>query len=134
MTDGEFLTQTVIERMDLIFRRSNKEPSEEEKAERQERESQFRRILDSLPEDDRELLKEMQTEAFRRAAPAFCRRTAAGYGKRIKTKLRKNRTAIAVRFYYVGAVRGIRTLATFNSTTPLAGAPLEPLGYHRMSI
>ena len=68
MTDGEFLTQTIIERMDLIFRRSNKEPSEEEKAERQEREAQFRRILDSLPEDDRELLKEMQTEAFRRAA------------------------------------------------------------------
>ena len=68
MTDGEFLTQTIIERMDLIFRRSNKEPSEEEKAERQEREAQFRRILDSLPEDDRELLKGMQTEAFRRAA------------------------------------------------------------------
>ena len=31
MTDGEFLTQTIIERMDLIFRRSNKEPSEEER-------------------------------------------------------------------------------------------------------
>jgi len=31
MTDGEFLTQTIIERMDLIFRRSNKESSEEEK-------------------------------------------------------------------------------------------------------
>ena len=68
MTDGEFLTQTIIERMDLIFRRNNKEPSEEEKAERQERDAQFRRILDSLPEDDRELLKGMQTEAFRRAA------------------------------------------------------------------
>ena len=68
MTDGEFLTQTIIERMDLIFRRNNKEPTEEEKAERQERDAQFRRILDSLPEDDRELLKEMQTEAFRRAA------------------------------------------------------------------
>ena len=57
MTDGEFLTQTIIERMDLIFRRNNKEPTEEEKAERQERDAQFRRILDSLPED-----------AFRRAA------------------------------------------------------------------
>ena len=33
MTDGEFLTQTIIERMDLIFRRNNKEPTEEEKAE-----------------------------------------------------------------------------------------------------
>ena len=68
MTDGEFLTQTIIERMDLIFRRNNKEPTEEEKAERQERDAQFRRILDSLPEDDRELLKGMQTEAFRRVA------------------------------------------------------------------
>ena len=64
MTDGEFLTQTIIERMDLIFRRNNKEPTEEEKAERQERDAQFRRILDSLPEDDREVLKEMQTEAI----------------------------------------------------------------------
>ena len=34
---------------------------------------------------------------------------------------------------HFGAVRGIRTLATCNSTTPLAGAPLEPLGYHRVS-
>ena len=34
MTDGEFLTQTIIERMDLIFRRNNKEPAEEEKAAR----------------------------------------------------------------------------------------------------
>ena len=42
--------------------------SAKEKAERQERDAQFRRILDSLPEDDREVLKEMQTEAFRRAA------------------------------------------------------------------
>lgn len=69
MTDGEFLTQTIIERMDLIFRRNNKEPTGEEKARRQEQNAQFRRILDSLPEDDRELLKGMQTEAFRRVSP-----------------------------------------------------------------
>nr|DAX48490.1 MAG TPA: hypothetical protein [Caudoviricetes sp.] len=30
-------------------------------------------------------------------------------------------------------MRGIRTLARCNTSTPLAGAPLEPLGYHRMS-
>lgn len=68
MTDGEFLTQTIIERMDLIFRRNNKEPTGEETAERQERDAQFRRILDSLPEEERELLKGMQSEAFRLSA------------------------------------------------------------------
>ena len=68
MTDEEFITQAIIDRMDMVFRRAIPEPTEEEKAARQERDAQFRRILDSLPEDDRELLKGMQTEAFRRAA------------------------------------------------------------------
>ncbi len=68
MTDEEFITQTVIERMDLVFRRCNREPTPEEKTARQEKEEQFQRILDSLPEDDRALLKEMQAEEFRLSA------------------------------------------------------------------
>ena len=32
-------------------------------------------------------------------------------------------------FAFFGAEGEIRTRATFNSTTPLAGEPLEPLGY-----
>ncbi len=68
MTDMEFLTQTIIERMDLVFRRHIGEQPPEEKAARLETEKQFRRILDSLPEEDRELLKGMQSEAFRLSA------------------------------------------------------------------
>lgn len=68
MTDGEFLTQTIVERMDLVFRRHIADQPPEEKAARQETEKQFRRILDSLPEEDRELLKGMQSEAFRLSA------------------------------------------------------------------
>ena len=66
MTDGEFLTQAIIERMDFVFQRNEALP--EEKAARLETEKQFRRILDSLPEEDRELLKGMQSEAFRLSA------------------------------------------------------------------
>jgi len=68
MTDREFLTQAIIERMDFVFQRNLKEALPEEKATRQETEKQFRRILDSLPEEDRELLKGMQSEAFRLSA------------------------------------------------------------------
>ena len=68
MTDGEFLTQAIIERMDFVFQRNHNEALPEEKAARLETEKQFRRILDSLPEEDRELLKGMQSEAFRLSA------------------------------------------------------------------
>ncbi len=68
MTDEEFITQTIVERMDLVFQRGNREPAPEEKAAQQEKEDRLQRILDSLPEDDRALLKEMQAEAFRLSA------------------------------------------------------------------
>ena len=68
MTDREFLTQAIIERMDFVFQRDRKESLQEEKAARLETEKQFRRILDSLPEEERELLKGMQSEAFRLSA------------------------------------------------------------------
>lgn len=68
MTDEEFITQAIIDRMDMVFQRSIPEPTEEEKAARQEKEKQFQRILDSLPEEDRALLKEMQSEEFRLSA------------------------------------------------------------------
>ena len=37
--------------------------------------------------------------------------------------------AIKFRLHSFGAEGGIRTLATVSHTTPLAGEPLEPLGY-----
>lgn len=68
MTDEEFITQAIIDRMDMVFRRAIPEPTEEEKAARLEKEEQFQHILDSLPEEDRALLKEMQSEEFRLSA------------------------------------------------------------------
>ena len=68
MTDEEFITQAIIDRMDMVFRRAIPEPTPEESVARQENEEQFQRILDSLPEEDRALLKEMQSEEFRLSA------------------------------------------------------------------
>ena len=42
MTDREFLTQAIIERMDFVFQRDRKESLQEEKAARLETEKQFR--------------------------------------------------------------------------------------------
>ena len=68
MTDEEFITQAIIDRMDMVFRRTIPEPTPEERKARQEKEESLQRILDSLPEEDRALLKEMQSEEFRLSA------------------------------------------------------------------
>ena len=42
----------------------------------------------------------------------------------------KRPESLEISSLFTGAVGGIRTLARFNPPTPLAGEPLEPLGYY----
>ena len=62
-----------------------------------------------------------------RSAPCFARRANSRYSRFFHAFYAKKQTSSGRLFF--GAEDEIRTRATVSHTTPLAGEPLEPLGY-----